>query len=114
VLLGLAADRPVVFALRAFGATTVGRTAGSIPPPDVDLARFPSSDSVHRRHAEIEQADGIWRVTHLGRNPLVVQRPNETLVIQPGTSVALQPGDWLQFGRVRLRLLVAPYGSFDL
>ena len=107
VLVGLAAERPVVFGLRGAGQTRVGRGEGTSFAPDIDLSRFPGSDSVHRRHAELAVRDGSWHVTHLGRNPLVIQRANnETVIVEPGSTEALRPGDWLQFGRVRLRLLV--------
>jgi hypothetical protein len=114
VLLGLAGERPVAFAVGS-GATIIGRGSGS-ERPDIDLGRFPRpiSGSVHRRHARLEQVDGRWRISHLGRNPLVIQRANETLVVEPGGAASLHPGDWLQIGRVRLRFVSPPSGSIDV
>jgi hypothetical protein len=60
---------------------------------------------VHRRHASLEERGDHWQMTHLGRNPLIIQRPGETLVLQPGTTEELRPGDWIVFGRVQLRLV---------
>jgi hypothetical protein len=114
LLLGLAEDRPVAFELHASGPTTVGRGSGSSEAPDIDLSRFPGSDSVHRRHAALEQREGHWRIVHLGRNPLVIQRTNDAVVVEPGTNAALLPDDWLQFGRVRLRLVTNPTGAHTL
>jgi hypothetical protein len=113
VLLGLAGERPVAFEVHDREPTIVGRGAGA-EIPDVDLSRFPSSGSVHRRHARLEQIDGRWRISHLGRNPVVIQRDNETLVVEPGGAAVLRPGDWLQFGRVRLRFVSPPIGSIDV
>ncbi len=115
VLLGLAGERPVAFGVDDRVPTIIGRGSGS-DVPDVDLSRFPTltSGSVHRRHARIEQVDGRWRISHLGRNPLVIQRDSETLVVEPGGAAALRPGDWLQVGRVRLRFVAPPVGSIDV
>ncbi len=113
VLLGLAGERPVAFGVDADRPIIVGRGSGN-EIPDVDLSRFPSSGSVHRRHAQLEQINGDWRISHLGRNPVVIQRDTETLVVEPGGAAALAPGDWLQFGRVRLRFVSPPIGSFDV
>jgi hypothetical protein len=114
ILTGWAGERPVAYGVKASGATIVGRGSGTSEAPDIDLSRFPRSDSVHRRHAQLELVDGRWRISHLGRNPLVIQRASETFVVEPGTSAALSPGDWLQFGRIRLRLVAPPVGSLDL
>jgi hypothetical protein len=112
VLAGWAGERPVAFGLRARGSTIVGR--GATDRPDIDLTRVPNSGTVHRRHARLEQIDGRWHVAHLGRNPLVIQRAHETVVVEPGGTAALEPGDWLQFSRVRLRLVAPPIGRLGL
>jgi hypothetical protein len=105
ILLGAAGERPVGFSLTSARPNVIGRAA---PDLDVDLARCPGSESVHRRHAQITQQDGTWNLAHLGRNPLVVSRPAGALVVQPGTTSELHSGDWLQVGRIRLRFVVSP------
>jgi hypothetical protein len=103
VLFGDAGDRPFGFGLAAARANVIGRAS---PELDVDLARCPGSESVHRRHAQITASQGTWSVAHLGRNPLVVLRSTGALVVQPGTTCELGSGDWLQVGRIRLRFMV--------
>jgi hypothetical protein len=102
VLLGEAGDRPVGFGLVRDRPNVIGRAS---PGLDVDLARFPGSDSVHRRHVQIELHDADWSITHLGRNPVVLSRAAGTLVVPPGTTAWLRSGDWVQIGRIRLRFL---------
>jgi hypothetical protein len=105
ILIGDAGERPVAFALASARTNVIGRAA---PDLDVDLSRCVGSESVHRRHARIDAYEGTWSVTHLGRNPLVVARPTATVVVQPGTTDELRPGDWLQVGRIRLHFIVGP------
>lgn len=104
VLLGATEQRPVAFPLTPAG-TLVGRAVPGEPAPQVDLGRLPRGESVHRRHALVEERDGAWQVTHLGRNPLVIQRDAAVQAVEPGTSARLQPDDWLLVGAVRLRFL---------
>jgi hypothetical protein len=113
LLIGDAGDRRVAFGLAAGRANVVGRSVPDSPPLDLDLRRLPGSDSVHRVHARFEMQQGEWSVTHLGRNPIVVARPEGTFVVQPGTTAALRSGDWIQIGRIRLRLLVGPGIGLD-
>ncbi|MBV9325347.1 MAG: FHA domain-containing protein [Chloroflexi bacterium] len=103
VLFGEAGDRPIGFGLAATRPNVIGRASREL---DIDLARCPGSESVHRRHAEITAHEGTWSVAHLGRNPLVVSRPAGTVVVQPGTTCELRSGDWLQVGRIRLHFIV--------
>src|SRR5713226_3511485 len=107
LLLGDAGDRPVAFALHSGQPNVLGRSSpgGGL---DIDVARFRGSESVHRRHAQFDERQGQWSVTHLGRNPIVLARPEGTIVVQPGSSAALRSGDWLQIGRIRLQLIVDP------
>jgi hypothetical protein len=113
LLIGEAGDRRVAFSLASGRPNMVGRSVPDSLPLDVDLRRLPGSDSVHRVHARFEMQQGEWGVTHLGRNPVVVARPEGTFVVQPGTSVALRSGDWVQIGRIRLRFLVGPGIGFE-
>lgn len=108
VLLGEAGDRPVAFGLIVGRPNVIGRSAAGGALPEVDLSRFPGSESVHRRHAQLQEAHGQWSVTHLGRNPVVVSRPEGLLVVEPGSTTPLRTGDWLQIGRIRLRLVFEP------
>jgi len=108
LLLGDAGGRSVGFALLTGKPNLLGRSTPDGPSIDVDLARLPGSESVHRQHARVEGQYAHWTVTHLGRNPLVVFRPEGPEVIAPGTAGRLQSGDWLQVGRIRLRFLLAP------
>jgi FHA domain len=110
LLAGLAHERPVAFALSASVPTIVGRASPGAALPGVDLSRVPDSAGVHRRHASLAMRNGQWEITHLGRNPVVIQRSAETLVVEPGSTIKLWPGDWIQFGRVRLRLVVPSVG----
>lgn len=103
VLIGDAGDRRVGFGLASERPNVIGR--GS-PGLDVDLTRFPGSDSVHRHHAQIFRQDSDWSIAHLGRNPLVISRPDATVVVQPGATERLRSGDWLQIGRIRLRFVI--------
>jgi len=106
LLLGDAGDRPVAFELRAGQPNVLGRSSpGAL---DIDVARMRGSESVHRRHAQFDESQGQWSVTHLGRNPIVLLRPEGTVVVQPGSSSALRSGDWLQIGRIRLQFIVYP------
>lgn len=111
LLIGDAGDRRIAFSLSAGRRNAIGRSAPESAPLDVDLGRLPGSESVHRLHARIEAQQGRWSVTHLGRNPLVVSRTEGTQVVQPGTSAWLEPGDWLQVGRIRLRFIVGALES---
>jgi hypothetical protein len=104
-LCGWADERPVVFALQADKPSIIGRSAHGGRTPDIDLRRFPGSGVVHRRHAWIELEDGEWRVTHLGTNSLVAHG-RETVVLEPGATSRLEPGDTLEVGSVRLQLVV--------
>jgi hypothetical protein len=112
LLLGDAGDRPVAFELRAGQPNVLGRSSpgGAL---DIDVARMRGSESVHRRHAQFDESQGQWSVTHLGRNPIVLLRPEGTVVVQPGSSSALRSGDWLQIGRIRLQFIVDPARGFD-
>jgi len=98
-------ERPVVFALRTDRPSIVGRSVPGGQAPDIDLRRFAGSGVVHRRHAWLELEDGEWRVTHLGTNPLVVHG-RETVVVEPGATARLQPGDTLEVGGVQLEFVV--------
>jgi hypothetical protein len=102
-LTGDAGGRPVGFGLVSERPNVIGRTS---PGLAVDLSRMPGSDSVHRRHAQIELQVADWSVTHLGRNPLVILRADGTQVVQPGTMEWLRSGDWLQIGRIRFRFII--------
>jgi hypothetical protein len=113
LLVGDAGDRPVAFPLGSGRTNVIGRSSPGSPPLDIDVSRFPRSDSVHRRHAQIDADHGHWRVTHLGRNPIVISRPEGTLVVQPGTTSDLRSGDWLQIGRIRLRFIVGPTAGIE-
>jgi hypothetical protein len=106
LLMGFAGDRPVVFELSLATPTVIGRASAGSARPAVDLSRFPGAASVHRQHARVEYADGQWSVSHLGKNPLVVDRANESVVVEPGGTQPLWPGESLQLGRVRLQLVV--------
>ena len=106
VLIGAAGDRPVAFELPADRPMTVGRSSSGATAPDIDLARLPGSATVHRQHAEIAPAGAVWRVTQLGRNPLVIRRPGETVVVEPGTSQPVRAGDRLLVGGVSLQVVV--------
>src|SRR5260370_1178938 len=108
LLLGDAGDRPVAFALHTERPNVLGRSSPGGGALDIDVARFRGSESVHRRHAQFDQRQGQWFVTHLGRNPIVFLRPAGTTVVQPGSSSPLRSGDWLQIGRIRLQLIVDP------
>ena len=79
MVLGQAGDRPVGFGLLPAGHNLVGRSTPGGLVPEIDLARFPGSASVHRRHAQIEKGHGQWTLTHLGHNPVVISRPEGTL-----------------------------------
>ncbi len=105
-LVGIAGDRRAGFELQADRASSIGRSSPGDPAPDVDLARFPGSSSVHRRHATIERRGEGWQITHAGRNPLLIQRREGALPVQPGGSAPLSPGDWLLMGTVRLQFFV--------
>jgi FHA domain len=104
VLCGWAGERPVVFRVRADRPQVVGRAHGSMVAPDVDLSRFPDSEHVHRRHAQIEKLDSEWRITQLGTNPLRVSARR----VEPGTSTRVQSGDVLDVASVRLLFLTPP------
>jgi FHA domain len=106
VLIGAAGDRPVAFELPADGRVMVGRASSGATAPDIDLTRLPGSATVHRQHAEIAPDAAGWRVTQLGRNPLVIRRPGETVVVEPGTSQPLRAGDRLLVGGVSLQVVV--------
>jgi FHA domain len=108
LLLGDAGDRPVAFALHPERPNILGRSSPGTKPLDIDVTRFRGSESVHRRHAQFDERQGHWTITHLGRNPIVLLRPEGTVVVEPGSSSALRSGDWLQIGRIRLRLVVDP------
>jgi len=108
LLLGDAGDRPVAFELRAGLPNVLGRSSPGGGALEIDVARMRGSESVHRRHAQFDERQGQWSVTHLGRNPIVLARPEGTVVVQPGSSAALRSGDWLQIGRIRLQLIVDP------
>jgi hypothetical protein len=112
LLLGDAGDRPVAFELRAGQPNVLGRSSPGGGALDIDVARMRGSESVHRRHAQFDERQGQWSVTHLGRNPIVLGRPEGNFVVQPGTSSALRSGDWLQIGRIRLQLIVDPARGF--
>ena len=105
LLCGWADNRPVVFQLKSDHPLLIGRSLAGGPAPDIDLRRFPSSASVHRRHATIERQGHDWRVSHLGTNPLVV-RGRERLALEPGASAAIRSGQTLEVGGVALLLLV--------
>ena len=107
VLLCAVHDRELAFVLEPGRDHVIGRSEDGAGGPDVDLRRFPASDSVHHRHAAIAAADGGWRVTHLGRNALVVRRGEEALPVEPGSSAALLSGDTLLVGLVALRFAAA-------
>jgi hypothetical protein len=106
VLIGAAGDRPVAFELPTDRRVTVGRASSGVVPPDIDLARVPGSATVHRQHAEVAPVAAGWQVTQLGRNPLVIRRPGETVVVEPGTSQPLRDGDRLLVGGVSLQVVV--------
>jgi hypothetical protein len=108
LLVGDAGDRPVAYALHAGQPNILGRSSPGGGALDIDVARFRGSESVHRRHAQFDERQGQWSVTHLGRNPIVLSRPEGTLVVQPSSSTPLRSGDWLQIGRIRLQLVVDP------
>ena len=103
LLIGDAGDRPTAFGLSHDRQNVIGRAT---PGLAVDLSRFVGSDSVHRRHANIELRGSDWSVTHLGRNPLVISRTEGAVVVQPGATEWLRSGDWLQIGRIRLRFVI--------
>lgn len=98
---GMFGDHAVAFALHADRANVIGRAAED--PVDVDLSRSPESGSVHRRHAEVRREGNAWRVTHLGRNPLVVVRGGQRDAVAPGASAELRSGDRIVVGTIPLR-----------
>jgi FHA domain len=104
LLCGWAAERPVVFRVLGDGPRVIGRAHGAMTAPDVDLSRFPESEHVHRRHAQLERVDGEWRITHLGTNPLRVGARQ----IEPGASTKLESADVLDVASVRLQFLTRP------
>jgi FHA domain len=105
MLCGWAEARPVVFKLPTGRSAVIGRSTPGGPVPEVDLSRLPGSESVHRSHARIENRQDEWRLTQLGRNPLVVNG-RQRVVVAPGTDAPVWPGDTLDIGGVRLQLLV--------
>jgi hypothetical protein len=106
VLIGVAGERPGAFELPANARLIVGRSSSGATAPEIDLARLPGSATVHRQHAEIAPDAAGWRVTQLGRNPLVIRRRDETVVVEPGTSQPLRAGDRLLVGGVSLQVVV--------
>jgi len=104
MLCGWAGARPVVFALHEDRPSIVGRSTTGGPTPDVDLRRFDGSEIVHRRHAQLEMANGEWRITHLGTNPLVVTG-RKRVEVEPGATVRLRSGDKLQVGELLLEFV---------
>jgi hypothetical protein len=110
LLCGLAAERPVVFRLAATRPIIIGRSAEGSTPPDIDLSRFPGSAKVHRRHARLEARDGAWQVSHLGSNPVSIVSRTGTVLLQPGGSMPLRPGDTLDLSGVRLQLVARALG----
>jgi hypothetical protein len=105
LLCGRADERPVVFRLRAGRPEVIGRSTDTDEPPDIDLARFPSSRGVHRRHARLEARDGGWLITHLGSNPVLIESGERRVAVPPGASTLVRPGDTLVVGGVRLQLI---------
>ena len=68
-------------------ANVLGRSSPGGGALEIDVARMRGSESVHRRHAQFDERQGQWSVSHLGRNPIVVVRPEGTVVVQPGTKL---------------------------
>lgn len=102
---GTFGDRGVAFALRADGPNVIGRAAEE--RVDVDLSRSPESGSVHRRHAQISHDAASWRITHLGRNPLVIARGTTREAVAPGATAELRAGDHIVVGMIALRFIAA-------
>jgi hypothetical protein len=107
LLCGWADDRPVVFRLPTSGAAVIGRSAPGEAAPDIDLSRFPNSQSVHRRHAQIEARERGWQLTHLGSNPLRIGG-QQRIEVAPGTTALARPGDTIDAAGVRLHLVARP------
>jgi hypothetical protein len=106
LLVAALGDRRVAFVLDAGREMALGRSVDGLGAPDVDLGRLPGGDSVHRLHGHITCEDGAWTITHRGRNPIVIHRGSQSSPVEPGGSAALEPGDGLVVGRVRLQFLV--------
>ena len=105
ILCGWADDRPVVFKLEPGRTAVIGRSTPDGPPPEVDLERVSGSRSVHRQHASIEGDGGVWRVTHLGTNPLTILGA-QRLTLGPGASAEVRHGDTLDVSGIRLTLVL--------
>lgn len=100
---GTIGERPVGFLLSPTAPNVVGRAVEGEPPPAVDLGKFASSGSVHRRHAEVRHETAGWRIAHSGTNPLIVQRGSERTPVEPAATTDLRPGDRVIVGTVPLR-----------
>lgn len=100
-------DRAIVFLLRREGPNVIGRREPGSSAPEVDLQRFPASTTVHRRHASIEYVDGVWHLSHLGTNPVLIRRGDETIGIAPGTTLPIVTDDWIVVGSIALHFAVA-------
>jgi pSer/pThr/pTyr-binding forkhead associated (FHA) protein len=72
----------------------IGRFDPSVGPIDVDLGSVPEGSYVSRKHARIDEADGVWTITDLGSsNGTYVLRDDfekvDTAEISDGTEIAL-------------------------
>jgi hypothetical protein len=66
--------------------------------PDIDLARFDSSQTVSRRHAAIHHENGVFSIEDLdSRNTTRVA----DATLSPGRALVLRDGDVLRLGSVR-------------
>ena len=110
LLCGWAADRPVVFGLDPERSMLLGRSSIDGPTPDIDLARFPGSSAVHRRHASLAANGRVWRVTQLGTNPTVVVG-HTRVPLATGRTAELRHGDSVEIAGIRLTLVVREAGS---
>jgi hypothetical protein len=105
LLCGWAGERPVVFRLDSVRTLVIGRGSGDNSLADIDLARFPGSNAVHRRHVSVAPNGPTWRVTQLGTNPTVV-RGVKPFNMAPGASAEITHGDTLEIAGIRLTLVV--------
>lgn len=100
-------DRGVAFALSPDRTNVIGRASPGSTRPEVDLTRLSGSQTVHRRHARLEWREGRWRITHEGRNPLVIQRAGIPAAVQPGATADVQSGDWIGVGSILLQFIAS-------
>jgi pSer/pThr/pTyr-binding forkhead associated (FHA) protein len=77
----------------------IGRFDPSVGPIDVDLGSAPEAAYVSRKHARIDQEDGIWKITDLGSS-------NGTFILRSDfervEESELADGDEIALGNARL------------